>query len=211
MVEQVLADYEKAYGLRSVSLRYFNAAGADPEGQLGERHDPETHLIPQVLQAASGRRPNIGVFGRDYDTPDATCVRDYIHIEDLCSAHWLALHSLMSGAGQPGLQLGQWARLLGTRGDRNCTAGHRLQYCRGQRSPPCRRPGTFGGRLKPDPRETWLATAIRGLGHHRGPYLGVGDSTDLMVSDFRFIYRGVALALLFFGLKKMTSLGILML
>ena len=70
MVEQVLADYERAYGFASVSLRYFNAAGADPEGQLGERHEPETHLIPLVLQAASGRRPHISVFGRDYDTPD---------------------------------------------------------------------------------------------------------------------------------------------
>ena len=92
--------------MRSVSLRYFNAAGADPEGQLGERHEPETHLIPLVLQAASGRRPNIGVFGRDYDTPDGTCVRDYIHIEDLCSAHWLALQSLMGGAGSQSYNLG---------------------------------------------------------------------------------------------------------
>lgn len=98
MVEQALADYEWAYGLKSVCLRFFNAAGADPEGQLGERHDPETHLIPLVLQAASGRRPSISVFGRDYDTPDGTCVRDYIHIQDLCSAHWLALNSLMNGA-----------------------------------------------------------------------------------------------------------------
>jgi UDP-glucose 4-epimerase len=106
MVEQFLADYEQAYGLRSVSLRYFNAAGADPEGQLGERHEPETHLIPLVLQAASGRRPHIGVFGRDYDTPDGTCVRDYIHIEDLCSAHWLALQSLMGGAGSQAYNLG---------------------------------------------------------------------------------------------------------
>jgi UDP-glucose 4-epimerase len=106
MVEQVLADYEQAYGLRSVSLRYFNAAGADPEGQLGERHEPETHLIPLVLQAASGRRPHIGVFGRDYDTPDGTCVRDYIHIEDLCSAHWLSLQSLMGGAGSQAYNLG---------------------------------------------------------------------------------------------------------
>ena len=105
-VEHVLADYEKAYGLRSVCLRYFNAAGADPEGQLGERHEPETHLIPLVLQAASGRRPHIGVFGRDYDTPDGTCIRDYIHIEDLCSAHWLALQSLMNGAGNQAYNLG---------------------------------------------------------------------------------------------------------
>lgn len=98
MVEQVLSDYAGAYGLRSVSLRYFNAAGADPEGQLGERHEPETHLIPLVLQVASGRRPHLQVFGRDYDTPDGTCVRDYVHVEDLCSAHGLALQSLMTGA-----------------------------------------------------------------------------------------------------------------
>lgn len=95
MVEQALGDYERAYGIKSVCLRYFNAAGADPEGQLGERHEPETHLIPLVLQAISGRRDNITVFGRDYDTPDGTCIRDYIHIVDLCSAHLLALQKLM--------------------------------------------------------------------------------------------------------------------
>lgn len=106
MVEQALADYDIAYGLKSVCLRYFNAAGADPEGQLGERHDPETHLIPLVLQAASGRRPSISVFGRDYDTPDGTCIRDYIHIQDLCSAHWLALQSLMDGADSQSYNLG---------------------------------------------------------------------------------------------------------
>lgn len=106
MVEQLLADYDKAYGIKSVSLRYFNAAGADPEGQLGERHDPETHLIPLVLQAASGRRAHISVFGRDYDTPDGTCIRDYIHIQDLCSAHWLALQSLMNGAESQAYNLG---------------------------------------------------------------------------------------------------------
>lgn len=94
MVEQMLADYGLAFGLRYVCLRYFNAAGADPGGLLGERHQPETHLIPLVLQAASGRRKHIEVFGRDYDTPDGTCVRDYIHIVDLCSAHLLALNYL---------------------------------------------------------------------------------------------------------------------
>jgi UDP-glucose 4-epimerase len=106
MVEQLLADYDKAYGMKSVCLRYFNAAGADPEGQLGERHDPETHLIPLVLQAASGRRANISVFGNDYDTPDGTCIRDYIHIQDLCSAHWLALQSLLKGADSQAYNLG---------------------------------------------------------------------------------------------------------
>jgi len=97
MVEQILSDFDIAYGLKSVSLRYFNAAGADPEGELGERHMPETHLIPLVLQAASGRRDFISVFGTDYDTPDGTCVRDYIHINDLCSAHLLALEYLLTG------------------------------------------------------------------------------------------------------------------
>ncbi len=106
MIEQVLEDYDRAYGLKSVCLRYFNAAGADPDGELGERHDPETHLIPLVLQAASGRRPFISVFGRDYDTPDGTCIRDYIHINDLCEAHWLALQSLVQGAGSQRYNLG---------------------------------------------------------------------------------------------------------
>ncbi len=106
MVEQVLADYERAYGLRSVCLRYFNAAGADPEGAFGERHEPETHLIPLALQVAAGRRPHLQVFGRDYDTPDGTCVRDYVHVEDLCAAHWLALQSLVGGAGSQAYNLG---------------------------------------------------------------------------------------------------------
>ncbi|MGC2049255.1 MAG: UDP-glucose 4-epimerase GalE [Gallionella sp.] len=106
MVEQILADYDLAYGLKSVSLRYFNAAGADPEGQLGERHEPETHLIPLVLQAASGRRENVQVFGRDYDTPDGTCIRDYVHVADLCEAHRLALEHLLNGAGSAAYNLG---------------------------------------------------------------------------------------------------------
>lgn len=106
MIEQVLADYAKAFDFRSVCLRYFNAAGADPEGQLGERHDPETHLIPLILQAASGRRENIHVFGRDYDTPDGTCIRDYIHIVDLCSAHLAALEYLDRGGESDRFNLG---------------------------------------------------------------------------------------------------------
>lgn len=96
MVERILQDYASAYGLNSVCLRYFNACGADPDGELGECHNPETHLIPLVLQAASGRRESIKVFGRDYATEDGTCIRDYIHVEDLCSAHGLALQHLLS-------------------------------------------------------------------------------------------------------------------
>jgi UDP-glucose 4-epimerase len=106
MVENVLGDYEKAYGLRSVCLRYFNAAGADPDGELGERHEPESHLIPLTLQAASGRRPAIALFGTDYDTPDGTCIRDYVHVADLCDAHWLALQALLSGVRSGAYNLG---------------------------------------------------------------------------------------------------------
>lgn len=106
MVEQMLADYDQAFGLKSVCLRYFNAAGADPECQLGERHHPETHLVPLVLQVASGRRSKIRVFGCDYATPDGTCVRDYIHIDDLCSAHMLALQYLLDGGDSDRFNLG---------------------------------------------------------------------------------------------------------
>ncbi|MGQ2965483.1 UDP-glucose 4-epimerase GalE [Methylophilus sp.] len=106
IMEQILADYDQAFDFRSVCLRYFNAAGADPEGQLGERHDPETHLIPLVLQVASGRRADIQVFGSDYDTPDGTCVRDYIHITDLCSAHLAALEYLNKGGESDRFNLG---------------------------------------------------------------------------------------------------------
>ena len=95
MIERILQDYASAYGLNSISLRYFNACGADPESELGECHDPETHLIPLILQAASGRRKSITVFGRDYATDDGTCVRDYIHIDDLCTAHALAFDKLI--------------------------------------------------------------------------------------------------------------------
>lgn len=106
MVEQALADYDRAYGLKSVCLRYFNAAGAHPDSLLGERHDPETHLIPLILQAASGHRQNITVFGRDYKTPDGTCIRDYIHILDLAEAHWLALQYLQADGQTTAFNLG---------------------------------------------------------------------------------------------------------
>jgi len=97
MVEQILRDFEEAYGLGAVCLRYFNAAGADPDGELGEDHNPETHLIPLVLQTALGQRPHIDIFGDDYPTKDGTCIRDYIHIEDLAYAHLLALERLLNG------------------------------------------------------------------------------------------------------------------
>ena len=96
-VEHFLRAYSHAYGLKYVALRYFNACGADPEGRIGESHDPETHLIPLILQTAQGKRDSIKIFGTDYDTPDGTCIRDYIHILDLAQAHALALKHLQSG------------------------------------------------------------------------------------------------------------------
>lgn len=94
MVEEILRDYSDAYGLSYASLRYFNAAGADPEGEIGELHEPETHLIPIVLDAAMGLRDSVRIFGTDYPTPDGTCIRDYIHVMDLADAHWRALEYL---------------------------------------------------------------------------------------------------------------------
>jgi len=106
MVEKMLADFERAHDMRWVALRYFNAAGADPDCQIGEDHDPETHLIPLVLDAASGRRPAITVFGDDYDTPDGTCIRDYIHVSDLADAHVKALEALGQGMDSGAFNLG---------------------------------------------------------------------------------------------------------
>lgn len=97
MVEKILEDFRAAYGLEYVALRYFNAAGADPEGEIGEEHDPETHLIPLVLKTALGQRETINIFGNDYATKDGTCIRDYIHIDDLAQAHLLALDRLLNG------------------------------------------------------------------------------------------------------------------
>jgi UDP-glucose 4-epimerase len=95
IVEKILKDYDQAYGLKYISLRYFNACGAHIDGTIGERHDPETHLIPLILQAASGRRKEFKVYGDDYDTQDGTCVRDYIHVMDLSEAHLLSLEKLI--------------------------------------------------------------------------------------------------------------------
>jgi UDP-glucose 4-epimerase len=96
-VEKTLRWFEKAHDFKYISLRYFNAAGADPEGELGEVHVPETHLIPRVLEVALGKRPFIEIYGTDYDTPDGTCIRDYIHVSDLAQAHILALEALLKG------------------------------------------------------------------------------------------------------------------
>lgn len=106
MIEKMLQDFDAAHGVRFVSLRYFNAAGADPDGEIGEDHHPETHLIPLIMDAALGRSENIKIFGTDYDTPDGTCIRDYIHVTDLAKAHVLALEYLKKNGKSDFFNLG---------------------------------------------------------------------------------------------------------
>ena len=132
MIERVLADYRTAYGLGSFALRYFNASGADPAGGIGELRDVETHLIPRAMMALQGHVPDFAVFGDDYDTPDGTAIRDYIHVTDLAAAHVLALEAAAAGSFRRRLQSRHRQRLLGARdprGDR-----HRDR----PRSPACR-------------------------------------------------------------------------
>jgi UDP-glucose 4-epimerase len=105
-IERMLASYEHAYGLKFAALRYFNAAGADESGEIGERHEPETHLIPIVLEAALGKRESITIFGDDYATPDGTCIRDYIHVSDLADAHLAALDHVKNGGASGAFNLG---------------------------------------------------------------------------------------------------------
>jgi len=109
MIEDMLADYSHAYGFRFVSCRYFNACGADPGGELGEEHDPETHVIPRLLMAASGEAPSFEIYGSDYETRDGTCIRDYIHVQDLARAHILALEYLVQGGQSRAINLGSGA------------------------------------------------------------------------------------------------------
>ncbi len=139
MIEQVLRDYDRAYGLKHVSLRYFNAAGADPDGELGERHHPETHLIPNVLRAAAGDGSILGVFGTDFPTADGTAVRDYIHVTDLASAHVLALRRLLDGGSA-----------------RSSTWGQTGDIPSAKSSPPPKKPpgGAFPGKIGPAGKAT---------------------------------------------------------
>ena len=106
VVEKVLKDYDMAYGMKYVALRYFNACGADLDSEIGEDHNPESHLIPLILDAAAGKREDIKIFGTDYETPDGTCVRDYVHVVDLAQAHILALKYLLDGRESENFNLG---------------------------------------------------------------------------------------------------------
>jgi UDP-glucose 4-epimerase len=106
MVERIISDYNKAYGLQFMILRYFNAAGAHPDGTIGESHRTETHLIPIILKTLTGEKEKIDIFGNDYETPDGTCVRDYIHVCDLAAAHRISLEMLSAGKGSKHINLG---------------------------------------------------------------------------------------------------------
>jgi UDP-glucose-4-epimerase GalE len=135
--ENALEAYERAYGLRSVRLRYFNAAGADKSGEIGELHDPETHLIPLALAAAAGVGPGLQVFGADYPTPDGTCIRDYIHVNDLAEAHVLALHHLINGGDPVALNLGtgEGTSIRQVMAAVQTVTGSQVPWCLAQRRP----------------------------------------------------------------------------
>ncbi len=173
MIERILADYDHAYRLRSVALRYFNAAGADPDGELGERHDPETHLIPLVLQAASGRRESINVFGTDYDTPDGTCIRDYIHIQDLAPRTCRA-RSPRARRRQRRVQPRQRLRVLGEGGDRRGRARDAPDHPGRIRPASRRRPRAAGGRLDRGSRRAGLDSGVSGPRQHRRACVAMG-------------------------------------
>ncbi|MFT0799395.1 UDP-glucose 4-epimerase GalE [Synechococcus sp. R5-12] len=182
MVEQILQDFQVAHGIRSISLRYFNAAGADPDGEIGEAHDPETHLIPLVLEAAGGQRPHITVFGDDYDTPDGTCIRDYIHVTDLAQAHVLAVEALASGRPiQPAYNLGngQGFSVKEVIATAAAVTGKRIPVQMGARRPgdPPRLVGDAGAILRDlnwKPLYTDLAEIIQTAWrwHQKRPYFG---------------------------------------
>ena len=133
MVEKMLRWYGEIHGLRWMALRYFNAAGADPDGEIGEDHDPETHLIPLVIGAAQGTRPPVKIFGTDYPTPDGTAIRDYIHVTDLADAHLRALDRLGVGNGEPGDQSRHRPGPLGQGSGRHRVACRRHDRCRSSR------------------------------------------------------------------------------
>jgi UDP-glucose 4-epimerase len=136
VVEHALADYAHAYGLAYAALRYFNAAGASADGTLGEDHTPETHLIPLVLEVAQGKRPHITIFGDDYPTPDGTCIRDYIHVDDLGRAHLAALDKLEAGKGlELNLGTGRGHSVRQVIDACRRVTGHKIPEVMGQRRP----------------------------------------------------------------------------
>ncbi len=173
-VEQMLHDFGTAHALRSVALRYFNAAGADPDGELGECHDPETHLIPLALRAALGTGKPLTVFGADYDTPDGTPIRDYIHVSDLAEAHVAALRHLMAGGRVGDGQSRRRQGLLRARGPDRDRARARTHGADDRRAAAARRPDRAGRRSRPRRPPAVVAAALHGprRDHRNGGELG---------------------------------------
>ncbi|MGH7101096.1 MAG: UDP-glucose 4-epimerase GalE [Acetobacteraceae bacterium] len=168
MVEQILADFRPAYGLRSIALRYFNASGADPEGEVGELRETETHLIPRAMMALLGHIPNFTVFGADFETPDGTAIRDYVHVSDLANAHVAALRALLDGApgGVFNLGTGRGCSVKEVLEAIESEAGERVSCASGPRRPgdpavlvasPARARAAFGF----DPVQSDLASIVR--------------------------------------------------
>ena len=190
-LERMLADYARAYGVKYAALRYFNASGADVEAGIGERHDPETHLIPIVLEAALGKRAHVSVFGDDYPTPDGTCVRDYIHVMDLAEAHLAALAPPRARRRERRVQPRHRPRALGARGHRGREARHRARIpvvqggaARGRPAVP-RRVGRAGGARARVDGEALVAR------RDRARRLGVARAFgELVRSQFRDAARG---------------------
>lgn len=145
MVEKILADFDTAYGLKATALRYFNASGADDSGEIGESHNPETHLIPIVLQAAAGKRASIKMFGTDYPTPDGTCVRDYVHVNDLARAHILALEKMFKDNVSERFNLGSGNGFSVAEIVKEAKRITGIDFTVEKGPPPRRRPCRFGG------------------------------------------------------------------
>ncbi len=198
VVERMLRDAEAASGIRHVALRYFNAAGADPDGEIGEAHDPETHIIPLVLFAAMGRRPAIDIFGDDYPTPDGTCIRDYVHVSDLADAHVAAIERLAAGHPSDVFNLGNGhgfsvADVMATA---ERVTGRTVQT---EHVPAaCRRSSRADQRFEQGPRAALLDAAVSlarradrpclvvaARRHEPGPSVRAGPLCHLMSADLR--------------------------
>ena len=174
-MEQMMGWVSQAHGLRYVALRYFNACGAHPSGRIGEAHDPETHLIPIILQVPNGQREAVSIFGDDYPTPDGTCIRDYIHVTDLAQAHILALDYLLTGGENNVFNLGNGVgfSVKEVVDVARKVTGHPIPA--GHLPPPGGRPGPAHRLLPEGHRRAGLEAPVRRPGHHRGLRLGLAQ------------------------------------
>ena len=185
MFEQLLDWYGRIHGLRSVRFRYFNVAGAWPDGVLGETHDPETHIIPKILMALASGRQEFEVYGGDYPTPDGTCVRDYIHVLDLAEAHRLALEWLGSGGEGAVLNLGNGQGYSNLRGRADLRAGDRARGQGDDRAAPGGRPRSVGGFERPRGRGAGLAARTGLTRRDRARRLGLASQKRLVGAQDR--------------------------